>query len=218
MTGATMTIDRTPPPARATGHVARTGVPSSPVTLVSTDWERRLIARIAAGDDLALATIYDQYSALVHGIAARLVGRDAAVDICQEVFVGLWDRPERFDPERASLRTFLVMVTRRRCIDQIRRTTRRAAREGRVGQPTGVVPNVDEAALALIAGERARRALAALPAAQREAIELAYFEGLTFREVAVRTGASEGTAKSRIRLGLRRLAADLGPAAAGALA
>jgi RNA polymerase sigma-70 factor (ECF subfamily) len=103
------------------------------------------------------------------------------------------------------------MITRRRCIDQIRRTTSRVAREQRAtGATAVVVPNVDEAALALIAGERARRALDSLPAAQREAIELAYFEGLTFRDVAVRTGATEGTAKSRIRLGLRRLAAELG--------
>lgn len=176
-----------------------------------SEWERQLVARIRAGDDSALAAAYDQYAAVVHGVAARLAGRDAAADVCQEVFMSLWDHPERWDPERGSLRTFLVVIARRRCVDLVRRSARRRAREDRVA-PTAAatVPNVDEAALAMLAGERVRAALAGLPQAQRRAIELAYFDGLTFRQVATETGASEGTAKSRIRLGLRHLAGALG--------
>lgn len=176
-------------------------------------WERRLVDRIVAGDDSALATAYDQYGPLVHGIAVRLVGRDDANDICQEVFATLWDHAERWDPLRGTLRTFLAIVARRRCIDHLRRTGRRRAGEQRTHESVPLaVPNVDEAALALVTGERVRSALEALPEAQRRAIELAYFAGLTFRQVAIETNTSEGTAKSRIRLGLRRLAEHLGTA------
>jgi RNA polymerase sigma-70 factor (ECF subfamily) len=170
-----------------------------------------MVARVAAGDDSALGTLYDQYGALVHGIARRLVGADQAVDICQEVFLALWERPDRFDPERGSLRTFLATVARRRAIDVLRRTGRRAANEQRasLGEPAPV-PNLEEAAAALIAAEQVRAAVGRLPAEQRRAIELAYFEGLTYREVATATGAAEGTAKSRLRLGLGHLAAALG--------
>jgi RNA polymerase sigma-70 factor (ECF subfamily) len=167
---------------------------------VADVWEAALVERIAAGDDSALAAVYDQYSAVVFGIAVRLVGPAHAADICQEVFLSMWDHPERFDPTRGSLRTFLVTIGRRRCIDHLRR--------GYATRPV-TEPNVDEAAMALVAGQRVRDAVSRLPDAQRRAIELAYFDGLSFREVAVATGASEGTAKSRIRLGLQRLAAEL---------
>lgn len=169
-----------------------------------------MVARIAAGDESALGRVYDQYGALVHGIARRLVGEDHAADVCQEVFMSLWEHPERFDAERGSLRTFLATVARRRAIDQLRRTGRRAANEvaASVGRPRAV-PNLEEAALAMIAAERVRAAVGRLPPEQRRAIELAYFQGLTFRQVAVETEASEGTAKSRLRLGLGRLASAL---------
>lgn len=174
------------------------------------EWERQLVARIEAGDDAALATIYDQYGALVHGIALRLVGSASAADICQEVFVALWNQPERWDSSRGSLRTFLAMIARRRAIDHLRGTGRRTANEQRAhGAAPAIVPNVDEAALALVSADGVRAALAALPDPQRRAIELAYFNGLTFRQVAEATGSTEGTAKSRIRLGLRRLGDQL---------
>jgi RNA polymerase sigma factor (sigma-70 family) len=168
-----------------------------------------MVARLVAGDDAALAAIYDEHSALVHGIAARLLGREAAVDICQEVFVSLWNHPARFDPARGTLRTFLAMITRRRCIDQLRSSGRRVVNEQRSADATTIAPDVEDAALTVLARERVRAAMDALPTEQRRAIELAYFDGLTFRQVAEHTGASEGTAKSRIRLGLQRLAAEL---------
>jgi len=169
-----------------------------------------MVSRIEAGDDSALAAVYDQYGALVHGVALRLVGSGSAADICQEVFVSLWNQPERWSADRGSLRTFLAMIARRRAIDHLRSSGRRTANEQRAhggGSLFGV--EVDEAALALISGDGIRAALASLPDAQRQAIELAYFKGLTFRQVADVTGSSEGTAKSRIRLGLRRLGEQL---------
>lgn len=157
-----------------------------------------------------MTAVYDQFSAVVYGVSARLVGASHAADVCQEVFVALWDHPERFDPARGNLRRLLVTIARRRCIDHLRRHGRRAATEDRAIRARPVAtPSVDEAAIALLAGQRVHDALAKLPAAQRRAIELAYFDGLSFRQVAVATGTSEGTAKSRIRLGLQRLATEL---------
>lgn len=169
-----------------------------------------MMARIQVGDDSALASVYDQYAPMVHGIAERLVGADAD-EICQDVFMDIWRRPDRFDPERGSLRTFVAVMTRRRCIDHLRSIGRRRARERRADALTPPTPpNVDEAALAIVTAERVRRAVTALPPLQRTALELAYFQGLTFQEVAAATGEAEGTAKSRLRLGLSRLARELG--------
>jgi len=175
--------------------------------LVQADpWDRGVIARIRVGDQVAFAGAYDQYAALVHGVAARLAGPDSAADITQEVFVHLWTRPDRFDPDRGTLRTYLALMARRRAIDVLRSRGRVAEKEAAAAReaPTKV-PNIDEAALAMIASEKVRAALDTLPPEQRRAIDLAYMEGLTFRQVAVRTNVPEGTAKSRLRLGLGRL-------------
>jgi RNA polymerase sigma-70 factor (ECF subfamily) len=169
-----------------------------------------MIARIRVGDEGAFGAVYDQYAALVHGIAARLVGREAAADVTQEVFVHLWTRPDGFDPERGGLRTYLAVMARRRAIDLLRWRGRAAEKEQVVArQAPTAVPDIDEAALAMMAAERVREAVGRLPDDQRVAVNLAYFEGLTFREVAVRTGVPEGTAKSRLRLALARLEAAL---------
>lgn len=176
----------------------------------SLDWDRSMMARLAAGDDSALAAIFDQYSPLVHGVARQLVGGDQAGDICQEVFLTLWQHPDRYDPGRGSLRSLLAIMARRRCIDVLRSSGRRAAREHAVAsQPVVPAPNVEEAAMAVAVAERLRAALAVLPEAQREAIELAYLNGLTFQAVAATLGIPEGTAKSRLRLGLGRLSREL---------
>lgn len=180
----------------------------------SCAWDQAIAARLRAGDDSALAAAYDQYSALVHGIASHLVGPERASDITQEVFLGLWQHPERFDPARGGLRTFLAVIARRRAIDEVRRQTRRQTREERaVGGDPAPVPNVEEAAMAVISAERIREAVTRLPLEQRRAIELAYYEGLTFKDVAQATGAPEGTAKSRLRLALGHLAGELAESA-----
>ena len=181
-----------------------------PGSVQAEGWDRGMMARIRVGDQLAFGAVYQQYAALVHGVAARLVGRDAAADIAQEVFVHLWARADAFDPDRGTLRTYLAVMARRRAIDVLRRRGR--AEEGLeriAGEMPGTVPNIDEAALAMLAAERVRSAIGELPTEQRQAIELAYLEGLTFREVAARTEVPEGTAKSRLRLALARLAEAL---------
>jgi RNA polymerase sigma-70 factor (ECF subfamily) len=169
-----------------------------------------MVARLSAGDDSALAAVYDQFQSLVHGIAVQLVGPEPASEITQDVFLHLWQRPDTYDPDQGSLRTFLAVLARRRAIDELRRSGRREAREHRACAETPIAtPDVEESALAMIAADRVRAAVGRLPVAQRQAIELAYFDGLTFRDVARATGMPEGTAKSRLRLGLGRLAREL---------
>lgn len=173
-----------------------------------------LLARIQAGDGVALGVAYDEHANLVYGVARR-VTRDEqlARDITQDVFTYLWELPGRVDLRRGSLRAYLAVVAHRRAVDEVRRSERRSRTEAALalapvqdGPEAGVV---DAAALAW----RARRlvaGLAELPAEQRTALELAYYDGLTYRQVAETLGIPEGTAKSRLRLAMTRLRAMLG--------
>ena len=168
-----------------------------------------LVARIAVGDDRALQMVYERYSPLVYGLARRVTASTAhAEEITQEVFVYLWQNPDRFDAERGTLRAFLGALTHRRSVDEVRRNTRRTAREDRVGTDASTFEmfEVGEGIERSQTAERVRAAVSSLPDQQREAVLLAYFGGLTFRQVAERLGIPEGTAKSRLRLGLSKLA------------
>jgi len=168
-----------------------------------------LVARIAVGDERALQIVYERYSPLVYGLAKRVTASTAfAEEITQEVFVYLWQNPDRFDAERGTLRAFLGAVTHRRSVDEVRRNTRRVAREDRVGQDASSLDVLDigEGIERSQTAERVRAAVLSLPEQQREAVLLAYFGGCTFRQVAERLGIPEGTAKSRLRLGLGKLA------------
>jgi RNA polymerase sigma-70 factor (ECF subfamily) len=169
--------------------------------------ERLLAQRLCAGDERALAEIYDQHSSFVFGLALRVV-RDtaAAEDIAQDVFVGLWERPDRFDLDRGSMRAYLGTLTHRRSVDLIRREEARRRREDKTAAEPVVGRRVDDDALAGVASVEVRNAVASLPPPQREAVELAYFRGHTYRQVAVALGIPEGTAKSRLRLALARVA------------
>jgi RNA polymerase sigma-70 factor, ECF subfamily len=168
-----------------------------------------LMARVAVGDERALQMVYERYSPLVYGLARRVTASTAhAEEITQEVFVYLWQNPDRFDSERGTLRAFLGAVTHRRAVDEVRRNTRRNAREDRVGSDVSNVVTVDpgdDLERSQLA-ERVRAAVSSLPAEQCEAVLLAYFGGCTFRQVAERLDIPEGTAKSRLRLGLGKLA------------
>jgi RNA polymerase sigma-70 factor (ECF subfamily) len=178
--------------------------------VVASDWQRDARERLVAGDSVALAEIYDQYASFVYGLALRVIGdARAAEDVSQDVFVGLWERPAVFDPERGSLRTWLGTLAHRRAVDYVRREEARRRRAERDAARAVSAPDVDELATALVAAERVRAALDRLPAEQRRAIELAYFGGRTYRQVAEVLGIPEGTAKSRLRLGLRRIAEAL---------
>jgi RNA polymerase sigma-70 factor (ECF subfamily) len=174
-------------------------------------WERTTIARIASGDETALASLYDQYAPFIYALALRVLrDRTAAEDVVSEVFVHVWTHADRFDDQRGTVRAWLGVIAHRRAVDRVRRETAARAREERdhlmrVESP----PDIAEAATSLVIGERVRAALQSLPAEQRVTLELAYFHGRTFREVAAELGIPEGTAKSRIRLGLAKLAESL---------
>jgi RNA polymerase sigma factor (sigma-70 family) len=178
--------------------------------VVSSDWERDVRERLVGNDDAALAEIYDQYSSFVYGLALRVVGdARAAEDVSQDVFVGLWERPAAFDPDRGSLRTWLGTLAHRRAVDYVRREEARRRQAERDAARAVSAPDVEELATAMVAAERVRAALDLLPSDQRRAIQLAYFGGKTYRQVAEVLGIPEGTAKSRLRLGLRRIAEAL---------
>jgi RNA polymerase sigma-70 factor (ECF subfamily) len=172
-------------------------------------WEREVVTRLVAHDHEALAELYDHYGTFVYGLATR-VSRDtyAAEDVTQEVFLRVWQRPELFDPERGSMRAWLATLAHARAVAWVRRQVANRRRESRA-RPVGADASVEETAMAAIMAERARAAVAALPAGQRRAIELAYFGGLSYRQVASAVGVPEGTAKSRMRLGLCRIANSL---------
>ena len=154
-----------------------------------------------------LADAYKQFSSFVFSLALRVIGdRAAAEDITQDVFVGLWNQPDRFDPDRGSLRAYLGTLTHRRAVDLIRREEARRCRETRTSHEPSATPAVDDLALLGLTSEAVRAAVASLPPPQRRAVELAYFEGRTYRQVADTLGIPEGTAKSRLRLALARIA------------
>ena len=175
--------------------------------------DARLRDRLVFGDESAFTELHERFSSLVYTIAAR-VTRDgrAAEDVTQEVFLALWQRPHAFDPAKGSLRGWLAMMAHRRAVDLVRReeSHRRTSLNGQLyagavnrGDPVGdQVSDTDGA-------ERLHTALRDLPEHLSRAITLAYLEGRTYREVAIELGVPEGTAKSRLREGLRRLSVAL---------
>jgi RNA polymerase sigma factor (sigma-70 family) len=172
-----------------------------------SQWERTTRDRLIAGEEGALNEVYDQYSSFVYGLALRVIGEArAAEDVSQDVFVAVWERAGAFDPDRGSLRTWLGTLAHRRAVDHVRREEARRRRAIRDAARPVSTPDVEEMALALVTAERVRSALETLPDEQRRAIKLAYFGGKTYRQVAEVLGVPEGTAKSRLRLGLRRVA------------
>ena len=167
-----------------------------------------LAARLAAGDDHALAEVFDRLAPAVYGAALRVLGNGAAAqDVVQDVFIELWSHPGRYDPAAGTLRTFLMMQARHGAVDVVRSELRRIARQERHDRLTpGQRPPspCDEVTAAQAAGA-VRAAVRQLPDGQRRVVELAYFDGLTCREVALAAGIPEGTAKSRLRLALAKL-------------
>ena len=175
-----------------------------------SQWERTTRDRLIAGEEGALNEIYHQFSSFVYGLALRVLGdARAAEDVSQDVFVTVWERPDAFDPDRGSLRTWLGTLAHRRAVDYVRREEARKRRAIKDAARPETTPDVEEMAMALVTAERVRAALATLPDEQRRAIQLAYFGGKTYRQVADVLGIPEGTAKSRLRLGLRRIAGVL---------
>jgi RNA polymerase sigma-70 factor (ECF subfamily) len=172
-------------------------------------WDKEVCERLVAGDEAALRELYDECSPLVYGLAGR-VTRDwaAAEDITQEVFARVWEHPQAFDPSRGTWRGWLGTMTHRRAVDWVRRSAARRRHTAEAPPPIAA-PGPEETAVAGSVAKSVQAAVDDLPAAQREAIRLAYFDGQTYRQVAETLGIPEGTAKSRLWQGMRRLAARL---------
>lgn len=167
-----------------------------------------LAARLAAGDDRALAEVFDEFAPAVHATARQILGDGAAAqDVVQDVFVDLWRHPQRYDETLAGLRTYLNLCARHRALDVVRSELRRAAREARHTRmlPPPRTPSPVEQVADADTASAVRAAVRALPPDQRQVVELAYFGGLSYRDVALRIGIAEGTAKSRVRLALAKL-------------
>jgi len=180
-----------------------------------TTREHALCDQIAAGDERALRETYRTYAPAVFGLAVRVLGDTAlAEEVTQDVFVRLWEQPERFDARRGSLRSYLLAMAHSRAVERVRSEEslrRRHEAAHRATPATAAVSADDPARLAVERDTETavRRALAELPQSQRVAIELAYFDGLSYREVADALAEPEGTVKYRIRSGMQKLRSAL---------
>jgi len=176
------------------------------------DHDSMLVDRLAAGDDDALRELFDRYSGFVLGLARRVTHNEqVAEEVVQDVFASIWAKPTRFNPARGSLRAYLGVLTYSRAVDVVRSDVRRRARETRcVAEDVDLRSNVDPLDAASVA-ETVRNAISCLPDDQRLAVELAFFHGHTYREVATVLAIPEGTAKSRLRLAQAKLGVLLAP-------
>jgi RNA polymerase sigma-70 factor, ECF subfamily len=170
-----------------------------------------LVIAIARCNGDAFAEAYRRHAGAVFALAQRLLWERAlAEELVQETFLRLWEHPDRFDQARGSLRSFLLMDAHARGVDRIRSDSRRREREERTARAAVVADyDLDLEAYDLDVAEQVREVMATLTDGERRAIELAYFGGHTYREVARILAEPEGTIKSRIRTGLMRLRTQL---------
>jgi len=165
---------------------------------ISTDLA--LVTGLKSGDQGAMAELYDRYSSVVYAVALRVLGdAGAAEDVLQEVFLQLWRKPSAFDAARGSLASWLAVITRNRAIDSLRKRRPETEIEDVV---LSVTPDLAGDAERSRAAEKVRGVLAGMAAAQRSALEMAYWEGMSHSEIAEKTGEPLGTVKTRIRAGL----------------
>ena len=171
-----------------------------------------LVTAIGRFSEEALAEAYRRHSGAVYGLARRILRDETfAEEITQEVFLRLWNNPEKFDAERGTLRSYLLAHAHGRSIDVIRAESARRTREDNDARLTPKEgQNVEEEVWEMALADTIKEALSTLGESERRPIELAYFGGHTYREVAEMIGQPEGTVKSRIRSGLKRLKVSLG--------
>ena len=175
--------------------------------------DQAALARLARGDQNALAELYDRHARPIYSLALRILRERAdAEDIVQEVFAQAWNQAARFDASRGAVAAWLLMMARSRAIDRLR--SRRSRPE--TASDAAVVERMPDAAvgqdLQLLSSEQVEQvksALTLLPAPQREALELAYYEGLTHTEIAERLAEPLGTVKTRIRQAVIKLRESL---------
>jgi RNA polymerase sigma-70 factor (ECF subfamily) len=172
------------------------------------DSDALLAARLAAGDDFALTEAYDRFAPDVYHAALLVLRNDAAAqDTVQDVFVELWRHPGRYDPALSTFSGYLSMIARRRAVDVVRSEVRRMVRQDLSSRDAAAEssPSPSEEVIASHVADAVRAAVRLLPDSQRRIVELAYFDGLTYREAAEVAGIPEGTAKSQMRLAMAKL-------------
>lgn len=188
------------------------------VTEDITQWsDAVLVVAISRYREDALAEAYRRHAGSVFSLAKRLlVDASLAEEVVQEVFLRIWNQPEKFDPGRGTLRSYLLAQCHGRSVDSLRSEVSRRNREERDARRTAEGGyDLEHEVVDLAVAEQVKAALEQLPSDEREPIALAYFGGHTYREVADLLAQPEGTVKSRIRSGLKRLRADLAGAGIG---
>jgi RNA polymerase sigma-70 factor, ECF subfamily len=161
------------------------------------------VTAMKAGDQGAMAELYDRYSSIVYAVALRVLGdTGAAEDVLQEVFLQLWRNPSAFDSARGSLAAWLAVITRNRAIDALRKRKPETDIEHVI---VSVAPDLVSDADRTRVAAKIRGVISTMPSPQKNALEMAYFEGLSHSEIANKTGEPLGTIKTRIRAGLLAL-------------
>lgn len=172
------------------------------------DDDARLVRRLDEGDTDALRVLYDRYGGIVFGMTYRLLGdRQAAEECTQDVFVSVWRTARSYEPGRARVSTWLLTIARNRAIDATRRRAARPVDPHEDVWATEQSPDTADLVSEADEATRVAAAMAELSEPQREALSLAYFDGLSHTEIAERLGLPVGTVKGRIRLALDRLRA-----------
>ncbi|MGH9788693.1 MAG: sigma-70 family RNA polymerase sigma factor [Candidatus Acidiferrales bacterium] len=174
-----------------------------------------LVRRVEAGDEAALASLYDRYANLVYSVAFRVLrDKPAAEEILQDIFYQLWRTADRFDPARGSLPGWLLVAARNRAISRLRRSPAfgpNAPADDPARLEVALPFNLESAVAQRQAMSKVQQSMQQLPPEQRQALEMAYFEGMTHSEIAARTGDPLGTIKSRLRAAVETLRRVLNP-------
>ena len=170
--------------------------------------DNALLEAIRHRDEGAIAILYDRYGRLAFGLAYRVLGdRGAAEDVVQEAFLSAWRRAESFETTRGNARTWLLSIVHHRAIDRLRGTAGRTRQDAPIDDFERVLATDDpwREVSQVMQRETLQRALATLPEAQRQAVQLAYFDGYTQQEIATAMAVPVGTVKGRLRLAMQRL-------------